>query len=88
MHLSMHYVKFLISAFIPVRVHGGFFPECLVWVASSSPVGGSGTLQSGIRAHVAAWACMDHQDAVTKAGFPSAQQRLVIMIENFVEKFL
>ena len=44
-------------------------------VASSSLVGGSGTLQSGIRAIVAAWAWMDHQDAVTEAGFLSAQQR-------------
>ena len=88
MHLSMHYVKFLISALMSGSCSWGCLPICVVWVASSSPVGGSRTLQSGIRAHVAAWACMDHQDAVTEAGFPSAQQRSVIMIENFVEKFL
>ena len=33
-------------------------------VASSSPVEGLGTLQYGIRAKVAAWACMGHEDAV------------------------
>ena len=31
-----------------------------VMVASSSSVGGSGTLQCGIRAHVATWASMGH----------------------------
>ena len=35
-------------------------------VASSSPVGGSGTLQCGIVALVAAWARMGHEDAVTE----------------------
>ena len=36
-------------------------------VASSSLVGGSGTLQCGIRAHIAAWASMGHEELVTKA---------------------
>ena len=44
-------------------------------VPSSSLVKGSGTLQRGIRAHVAAWACMDHQDAVTEARLYSTQQK-------------
>ena len=30
MHLSMHYVKFLISAFIPVRLHGVCLPVGLM----------------------------------------------------------
>ena len=63
-----------------------------VMVASSSPVGGSGKLQFGIRAYVAAWAWIDREDAVTEAGFPSAQQRSEIydrkFLENFVEKFV
>ena len=46
-----------------------------VVVASSSSVGGSGTLQCGIRAHIAAWASMGHEEAVTKARLPSAQLR-------------
>ena len=36
-------------------------------VASSSPVKGSGMLQYGIRAKVAAWDSMGHEDAVTEA---------------------
>ena len=36
-------------------------------LASSSPVEGSGTLQCGIRAHVAAWASMGHEESVTEA---------------------
>ena len=39
-------------------------------VASSSPVEGSGTLQCGIRAHVAAWASMGHEESVTEASYP------------------
>ena len=35
-------------------------------VASSSPVRGSGTLQNGIRALVAAWVWMGHKDEVTE----------------------
>ena len=41
-------------------------------VASYSPVGGSGTLQCGIRAHVAAWASMGHEEVVTEARLPSS----------------
>ena len=55
-------LSFLISTFIPVHVHGGCFPICLVLVVSSSPVGGLGTLQIGIRAHVAAWASMGREN--------------------------
>ena len=44
-------------------------------VASSSPVGGSGTLHCGIRAHVAAWAWMGHERSARKGRLPSAQQR-------------
>ena len=39
-------------------------------VVSSSPVGGSGTLQCGIRAHVVAWASMGHEESVTEASYP------------------
>ena len=49
-------LSFLISAFVHFRVHGAVCPFCLVLVASSSSVGGSGTLQSGIRTKDAAWA--------------------------------
>ena len=71
MHLSMHYVKFLISAFIHVCVHGGYLPVCLVLVASSSPIGESRTLQIGIRAHVAEWASTGCEDGVTEEALPS-----------------
>ena len=47
------------------KLHGAICPD--VWcIASSSSVGGSGTLQYGIRTKVAAWAWMGHEDAVTK----------------------
>ena len=39
-------------------------------VVSSSSVGGLGTLQCGIRAHVAAWASMGREESVTEASFP------------------
>ena len=39
-------------------------------VASSSLVEGLGTLQCGIRSHIAAWASMGHEEAVTEAGYP------------------
>ena len=76
MHLSMCYVKLFNFSIDFCSCSWSCFPVCLVVVASSSPVAGSGTLQSGIRAHVVAWAWMDHQDAVTEAGFLSAQKRL------------
>ena len=57
-------------------------------VASSSLVGGSGTLHCGIRAHVATWAWMDHEDAVTEAALPSAQQRSEIYDRKFLENFV
>ena len=47
-------------------------------VAFSLPVGGPGMLQCGIRAHVVAWALMDHEYAVTEAAFLSTQQRLEV----------
>ena len=50
-----------------VLVHGASFSEVYDGlVASSSPVGGSRTLQCGIRAKVAAWASMGHEDVVTE----------------------
>ena len=39
-------------------------------VASSLLVEGSRMLQCGIRAHVAAWASMGHEEAVTEASYP------------------
>ena len=39
-------------------------------VASSSPIGGSRTLQCGIGAHVVAWALMGREEAVTEACYP------------------
>ena len=41
-----------------------------IMVASSSPGGGSGALQCGIKAHVAAWASMGHEEAVIEASYP------------------
>ena len=41
----------------------------MVLVASSLSVGGSGTLQGGIRAHVAAWASMGHEEVVIEEGY-------------------
>ena len=41
-----------------------------VMVASSSLVGGLGMLQCGIRAHIAAWASMGHEEAMTEARLP------------------
>ena len=47
----------------------------MVLVASSLSVGGSGTLQGGIRAHVAAWASMGHEEVVIDPGFPLPNRR-------------
>ena len=49
-------------------------------VASSSLVGGSGTLQfDGIRSHVVAWALMGREDAVIEVGFllPRSNQKIL-----------
>ena len=49
-----------------VHVHGAIFPEVFDGlVVSSSSVGGSGTLQCGIRVDVASWASMGHEEVVT-----------------------
>ena len=58
MHLSMFYALiFLFQHYMPVHVHGVICSEVFDGlVASSLPVRGLGTLQSGIRAKVAAWA--------------------------------
>ena len=49
-----------------VLVHGARSPDDWCMVASSSPIGGSGTLQCGTRALVATWAWMGHEYAVTE----------------------
>ena len=51
-------------------------------VASSSSVGGSGMLQCGIKAHVAAWASMGHEQAVIEVGFPLPSRRNEKFREN------
>ena len=56
-------------------------------VASSSLVGGSGTSQCGIRAHVAAWASMGREEAVTEAGFPLPSRRNEKIRENDKKSF-
>ena len=49
---SMHFIQFL-GMFMFMGLLAWMFN---VMVASSSPVGGSGTLHCGIRAHVVGWA--------------------------------
>ena len=68
MHLSMFYViVFIFQHYIHVHVHGAICSEFFDGlVASSSLVTGSGMLQYGVRAKVATWAWMGHEDAVTK----------------------
>ena len=58
MHLSIFYVlSILFQLYMHVLVHGASFLKVFEgFVVSSSPVGGSGTLQCGIIAKVAAWA--------------------------------
>ena len=46
-----------------------------VWKHPLWSVGGSGTLQNGIKALVAAWAWMGHEISDSRGKFPSAQQR-------------
>ena len=73
--LCIMFKLFNISIY-PCSCSWGCLPVCLVLVASSSSVGGSGTLQSGIRAcrlqHGPEWAM---KNAVTEAGFLSTQQK-------------
>ena len=53
MHLSMFYVlTIFLQHYMYVHVHGASFLDVWCMVASSSPVGGSGTLQCGIIAKV------------------------------------
>ena len=47
-------LQHLVSIFMYVHVHGAVSPDVNGWVVSSSPVGGSRTLQSGIKAYVTA----------------------------------
>ena len=44
-------------------------------VVSSSPVGGSGTLQCGIRAYVAAWASMGHEELISRGKLPEHRRK-------------
>ena len=62
----MFYVlRILYQHYMYVHLHGAIFLEVFVClVASSLPVGGSGMLQYGIGALVAAWALIGHEDAV------------------------
>ena len=98
---SVEYMKdyacnmFMSLSFMPLALYVCMFmfmglDARMIWriVASSSPVAKLGTLQCGIRAHVAAWAWMDREDAVTEVGFPSAQQRLEIYDRKFLENFV
>ena len=76
------------TIFMYVHDHGAVWAYALVLVASSSPVRGSRTWQRGIRAHVAAWACMYHQGAVTEVELPSMPSRdQKWMTKSFHENF-
>ena len=87
MHLRMFYVQSF--QFLWMHMFMGLVSRIVnSMVASSSPVEGSGTLHCGIRAHVATWAWMDHEDVVTEARFPSAQQRSQIYDRKFLENFV
>ena len=67
---SKHFTSVCMHMFmgLVVRIDNGM-------VASSTPVGGSGMLQYGIRAHVAAWASMGREGSLTEAGFPLHNRR-------------
>ena len=71
-YVSVHVLLqcILFQHFIYFHVHGEVARMVNSMVASSSPVGGLGTLQCGIRAHVAAWASMAHEEAVIEARLP------------------
>ena len=51
-------------------------------VASSSLVRGSGTLQCGIGAHVAAWASMGHEELVTETSYPQPSRIKITKLEK------
>ena len=53
---------FSLSVFSYVKLHGASFLDVWCLVASSCLIGGSRTLQIGIRAHVAAWASMGREN--------------------------
>ena len=63
---SMNFIQFL-GMFMFMGLLARMFNFMVV---SSSPIGGSGTLHCGIRAHVAAWASMGHEESVTEASYP------------------
>ena len=67
--------KLFILALYACSCSWGCLPVCLVLVASSSPVRGSGTLQCAIRALVVAWAWMGHERLDSRGRFPSVQQK-------------
>ena len=58
-----------------------------VMVVSSSPVRGSRTLQCGIRAHIAAWASMGHEESVTEVSFPLPNRGKMTKSEKMIRKF-
>ena len=56
-------------------------------VVSYSPVGGSRTLQCGIRAHVVAWASTGHEKLVTEASYPLPNKGKMRKSEKMTGKF-
>ena len=58
-----------------VHVHGASFPNVWCMAASSSPVGVSGMLQCGIRAYVAAWPSMGHEEQVSRGRLPEHSRK-------------
>ena len=68
-YASLHVFLQCISIFYH-RMFMGLVARLAAVVASSLLVGGSGTLQCGIKAHIAAWASMGHEEVVTEAGYP------------------
>ena len=54
MHVLVQSILF--QHFMYIHVHGAVSWMVNAMVASSSPVGGSGTLHCGIKDHVVAWA--------------------------------
>ena len=78
MHLIMYYAKLFNINIYPCSCSWGCLPGCLVLVASSSPIGGSGTLQIGIRA------LEGHEKLVNKGRVPTAQKKTGENSKKFV----
>ena len=69
MHLCMFYFKAF--QFLCMYMFMGLVARIVNGlVAASSPVGGPGMLQCGIKAHVAAWASMGYEESVTEESYP------------------